>query len=218
MSTTFQIIPTETTFITFGQVITASERNINAFLHSIGIDASIQLQINLHDNQEKYVQEIPSSALFTWAENEYAWFTVNGIAGGTDAYCSPLNDPLMASENPWWWLDEIKLSNRSIPDLDEKLEKAKAFNRVWSFRRSAGQPGIIALGYGLMAAAVAELTQGIIWSEDNAWDYDRFPAEYADFLTWYFRPEKALSPEHAHWARGCLARIPGELGAKTYLP
>lgn len=87
------------------------------------------------------------------------------------------------------------------------------FNRLWSFRRSIGQPGIIVLSYGLISASVAELTNGILWSDDGAWDYERFPAESKDFFDWYFRPDKALDADKADWAKRCIDGIREELTA-----
>jgi hypothetical protein len=213
MSTTFDIIPTETDEITFGQVLVTSERNIHAFLNSIGIEHVIQLQINLHENNEKYVKEIQMTEKFEWGENEYVWFTINGIAGGTDAYCCNIKDNDIDPENPWWRLDDLEQNNKAIENIKEKLEKSKTLNRLWSFRRSAGQPGIIALSYGLISASVAELTNGLLWSDDGAWDFQRFPAESKDFLTWYFRPDQTLDADKADWVKRCIDGISEELTA-----
>ena len=57
MSTTFDIIPTEKAEITFGQVLETSEKNINAFLNSIGIEQIIRLKINLHENN--FIPPVP---------------------------------------------------------------------------------------------------------------------------------------------------------------
>lgn len=213
MSTTFNIIPTSTSNITFGQVLESSERHIQAFLQSVGIEASVQLRVYLHENREKYVRDIPLSSKFEWGAHEYVWFSIHGIAGGSDAYCGTLKDDIIDAEDPWWRLEELVLNNTGIKNIQEKLEQTKPFNRLWSFRRSAGQPGIMALSYGLIAASVAELTQGIIWSDDSAWDHERFPAESKDFLEWYFRPEQALSAETAEWSKRCIDGIQAELTA-----
>lgn len=66
---------------------------------------------------------------------------------------------------------------------------------------------IISFAYGIIAASLAELTDGIIYSEDSAWDYDRFPAVAADFYEWYFDPELTPDPDRAEWARGCFVAI-----------
>lgn len=212
MSTTFDIIPTQTIDITFGQVIQTSTRHIQAFLASLNIQKPITLQVALHDNEGKYKKKVQLDSLFTWQANEYAWFTIEGVRGGTDAYCEILRDTDIDPENPWWFLEEIKSKNEHIHAIDEKLTQAKNLNRKWWFRRSAGQPGIINLSYGLISAAVATLTGGLLWSDDGAWNHQRFPAESEAFLQWYLRPEFALKKEDEEWARECIAGLREDLG------
>jgi hypothetical protein len=215
MSTSIDIIPVETTEITFGQVVEISERNINDFLNSIGLTHRVKLKINIHDNHEKYVNNIQLSDKFEWKDNEYAWFAIEGIAGGTDAYCQKISGSDIEPENPWWRLELMELNNRTIDNIKEKLEKSKLLDKCWSFRRSAGQSAMIALSYGLISASVAELTKGILISEDGAWDYQRFPAESIDFLNWYFRPDQALNIDYADYASDCITGMEEELASRN---
>jgi len=211
MSTTIEIIPIETGEITYGQIIQIGERNVNTFLASIGIENKIKLSVNLHDNDEKYVNNVSLNDKFNLKANEYAWFYIAGIPGGTDAYQRIIEDKEIDIDNPWWRFDEMESNNKTIDEIRNKLEKAKKINRYWYFRRSAGQRGTIALSYGLISAAVAELTSGILWSDDGAWDYERFPAESREFLLWYFRPDKALKDGNGEWAKRCIEGITEDL-------
>ncbi|WFR56233.1 hypothetical protein QA584_21845 [Anaerocolumna sp. AGMB13025] len=43
------------------------------------------------------------------------------------------------------------------------------------------------LCYGFLAATLARLTTGVVYSDDGAWDYNKFPAEPLDFMRLYFR-------------------------------
>ena len=211
MSTTIDIMPVKTTEITFGEVISLSEKHINSFLNTVGIEKEIELLVNIHDNNEKYKFDIELTDRFEWKKNEYAWFSIKGIAGGTDAYCELLADPEIDPDDPWWKLADLKENNKRIDNIESKLEKAKKLNRMWYFRRSAGQPGIINISYGIIGASVAELTSGILSSTDGAWDYREFPAESDEFLNFYFRPEKAISDDNAEWAKRCIDGIEEEL-------
>ena len=212
MSTTFDIIPVETDKITFRQVIERSEKRINDFLrNNAGLNVELKLNVDLHENSEKYVHEIDLSSKFEWKKNEYVWFTIQGIAGGTDAYCEPIEDKRIDPQNPWWMLDEFKEQNTSISDFDEKLKAAKKLNKYWYFRRSAGQPGIINLSYGLIAAALAELTGGFISSTDGAWDYKKLPAEPKEFYKWYYIPEREENPDFKEWAQRSLKGLKEEI-------
>jgi len=212
MSTTFEVIPVETTHITFSEVIVLSEKRINGFFESIGIISNIQLRINLHENREKYVKEIDLDSIFRWADNEYVWFTILGVAGGTDAYCAELKDNFDDSE-PWWRLEDMLLNNKTIENFSSKIEKAKNLNCCWSFRRSAGQSATINIAYGIISASIAELTSGFIWTDDGAWNFQKFPAEPAEFYKWYFRPENEEHQESKEWANRCLNGIEQEIDA-----
>ena len=88
-----------------------------------------------------------------------------------------------------------------------------AHGHHWSFRRSAGQPAIINVAYGMIAGSLAELTEGFIYSGDSAWDHERFPATTQEFFSWYFRPDKAIKAEHAELAARCIKWIVEELKA-----
>jgi hypothetical protein len=45
---------------------------------------------------------------------------------------------------------------------------------------------------------------GLVYSADGAWDYELMPAEPEDFLSWYFRPELAISDESRTRAEHCI--------------
>jgi len=90
------------------------------------------------------------------------------------------------------WKNEIE-TNIKARELRDIINKSINIGYYWSFRKSIGQPGIINLAYGLIAASLAEITGGFVYSDDGAWDYSYFPALPEDFFRWYFKPEQ-LSP------------------------
>jgi len=63
---------------------------------------------------------------------------------------------------------------------------------------------LMLLSYGLIAAAFTELTNGLIFSDDGAWDYAIVPTSANLFLQSYFNPQYP-APEYASWARECIA-------------
>lgn len=210
MSTTFQIIPVETKSITFDDVIKLSEKRLNAFLNSYGLDSRFRLKISLHENSEKYVKEIDLDSGFEWKDSEYVWFNVIGIPGGTNAYCEEIKSEFEESD-PWWRLEDMISNNKTIEDFEQKIEKAKNLNVYWTFRRSAGQPATITLTYGLISAAIAELTGGFIWTDDGAWNFEKFPAEPNEFYKWYFKPQLEDHYDSKEWAERCLEGIKKEI-------
>jgi hypothetical protein len=91
------------------------------------------------------------------------------------------------------------------------IEVCLSNDRYWYFRRSVGQPAIINFAYGILAATLAELTDGIIYSDDCAWESERLPATASELYESYFVPSKALTSDGADWAGKCLEMIPDEL-------
>jgi hypothetical protein len=47
----------------------------------------------------------------------------------------------------------------------------------------------------MLAAALAKLTDGFLYSGDGAWDYDIFPARSEEFMVCYLTPGAARDPE-----------------------
>lgn len=95
------------------------------------------LKINLHENSEKYLKDRDLDSKFEWKDNEYVWFTVDGISGGKDAYCEEIKSDL-ENTDPWWLLNDMLLKNKTIKDFEQKIEKAKNLNVQWCFWRSVG--------------------------------------------------------------------------------
>lgn len=100
----------------------------------------------------------------TWPDETYAWFQVGDIAGGTDAYYWPVDE---VNLDYWHELAEGRRKAR-----DELIRRCLNVGHDWSFRRSAGQRAIISIAYGLIAASLAALTYGFVFSDDSAWDWD----------------------------------------------
>ena len=210
MSTTFYVVPVRTIDITFGQVIATAEKRVRQYLNSIGVHQRFKLGAMIHDRKEAYVSEPANSDLFAWKTTEYAWFYIHDYPGGTDAYCEPLKGQ-WEGKDQWWPIDSIEQEHcPDIGNLMEKVEQAKELNLYWTFRRSVGQLALMNIVFGLISGAVAELTDGIVWSIDGAWDYR--PAEHAAFFDFYFNPEKAIDNNNAKWADECIGGVQSEFG------
>jgi len=91
-----------------------------------------------------------------------------------------------------------------ITELDREIWKNEIETNIKArVRKSIGQPGIINLAYGLIAASLAEITGGFVYSDDGAWDYSYFPALPEDFFRWYFKPEYVVKNEDKVWLQNC---------------
>jgi len=196
MSTTFEVYP-KTKFIpTFQQLLERSITELHRFLKSVDIDsrASIQVRIQNKDGDQQVPFDLQSPA--TWPDDTYAWFKVANVLGGTDAYFRAVDED---TQDYWREFTEPRFKDR-----EALIFQCLDVGHYWSFRRSAGQPGIINIAYGLIAASLAELTSGFIFSDDSAWDWERFPALPHEFLGWYFVPDLALEDNFREWSARCI--------------
>lgn len=86
------------------------------------------------------------------------------------------------------WNEEIQ-ENENAQSVKEKIDTNLEIGYFWSVKRTMGQPAIVSLYYGYLAIAIAILTDGIIYSDDGAWDYLRLPMEGKVFKTEYLHVE-----------------------------
>jgi hypothetical protein len=194
MATTFDVIPSLNTEVTFGDVLELAQGNINRFLAKLSTPQSIKLRAEIITGEHRV--DANPTATFEWPQDKtYAWFSIEGIAGGTDAYCDTISSSYGVKGRQWWFLDELREAPGFQAQHETILSKAKALDRMWSFRRSMGQPPIINLSYGFIAGALAELTGGLVFSGDGAWDYQRLPISGPQFLAEYFSSGSSIKPE-----------------------
>jgi hypothetical protein len=205
MSTTFCAHPGSDLIPSFDQVCELASRNCQQFLRDIGFECQFPLEVQLRTAAGGRVGFTLNDAA-SWAEDQYALFSVPGVDGCTDV--------------TFWrtysvWEDSLaeEFAAKGLGDSwHGALQKAVQVGHYWSFRRSAGQPAVICLAYGMLAAAMAELTDGFIETTD-AWDYDCFPAKAENFKSWYFRPEHTKDPDDQWWVSHQLAQLSTELKA-----
>ncbi len=69
--------------------------------------------------------------------------------------------------------------------LPERLEAVLAQDHYWFEYRNLGGAAVASTGYGLVAAALAEATGGIIASFDSAFEIEHNGEDAATFLTWW---------------------------------
>lgn len=207
MSTTFDIIPASRANVKFGEVLELAQGHVNTFLADFEIEKQVELQAELIGETDR--RDAAFDEVFEWPQKTYAWISVSNVPGGTDVYCDTIKYE-DDSDEPWLFLDEMKAAPNYSTALEERLKAARKHNICWSFRRSAGQPAIVAVAYGLIAASLAELTDGLIYSGDSAWDYKVFPATGPELRDVYFRPRSTSEPDRADWVKRCIASLRSE--------
>jgi len=201
VSTTFEVYITPKSIIpSYESVLSLSNHYLAETLRCHNIVQSFSIDVEVRKVKTNETANFDKLNSVRWLTDEYAWFYVSGHAGGCDAYCNGVEESDYDRWNHEFETSEI--SRKIEPYMRECLTSGF----YWSFRRSAGQPPIIDLSYGLVAAAFAELTNGFIFSDDGAWDYAMLPATSRQFLQNYFNPSYPVL-EQAEWARRCIEII-----------
>ncbi len=201
MSTTFDVYPGNRNIPTFRNVLEEASGTINEHLSNLGVRKTIQLNVKIKEFKSDEDVRFSLDDRFIWNEDRYAWFYFDHIAGGTDVYYNqiiPINKKA--------WEGEIE-TNSNAQKLKDVINTSIELGYYWYFRRSAGQPAIINLAYGLIAASLAKITDGFIYSDDGAWDYNIMPALPDDFINLYFKPELASDRLDKEWFRKCIKQI-----------
>ena len=200
MSTVFEVYTTMKDAPSFNAVLALSNAYLRTELIKHDIDDNYEIDVSIRKEQTHEVVPFDKSSPATWAiDDEYAWFTVNEQPGGCDAYVYHFGDYLHFEQ---WYDDFIDATQAKVSKAH--MEKCFESGFYWAFRRSIGQPAIINLSYGLIAAAFTELTNGLIFSDDSAWDYAIFPTSADIFLQSNFDPHYPVS-NYANWAKECIA-------------
>lgn len=209
MSTTFDVYPRSKQLPTFTELLEKSTAELHRFLASVGVEARPPIHLRLQRCEDH--AHVPFSLMdkMSWADDVYAWFMVGNVAGGTDAYYDA--DAADIAEQWQGEFDDPKCRR-----IERLIRECVTVGHRWWFRRSAGQPAVVNIAYGLIAASLADITGGFIYSSDSAWDWERMPALPAEFFGFYFRPEQALEENFREWSQRCISAVAEELqGSST---
>jgi len=204
VSTTFDVYPRTANLPTVNELLERSTRELHAFLEAFRIVARPEIQVRLQRRADHAPVAFDLRGPLRWDRDTYAWFEVGDVAGGTDA-C--FDSDKRAIDEGW----EGELDHPRCLRLEPLIRTCVGVGHRWSFRRSAGQPAIINVAYGLIAGSLASITDGFIDSTDSAWDWERMPARPDEFLGFYFRPMLARGKDFREWSQRCIASLEDEL-------
>ena len=96
------------------------------------------------------------------------------------------------------------------------LDLVLAQDHYWYEYRNMGGPAVASTGYGLVAAALAEATDGVIASFDSAFDIEHNGETAEQFLSWWgdrrltsTEPERFLAARSTRaWPRHSFRGVP----------
>ena len=175
MSMSFDIFPTNTYIPKYEELKNLSQEMLKDYFAKENIDIDIFLEFNTKDIVSG--KNINCDSLIT-NETEYSSFSINGI-GESLIFYRKITDP-----DKEFWKEEIEL-NHKANELKEKIERNIKLGYMWNVKRTMNQPAIINIYYGFLAIAIAILTNGILYSDDGAWDYHSFPIGAEQFRMEY---------------------------------
>ncbi|SFS67661.1 hypothetical protein [Paenibacillus sp. BC26] len=191
MSTSFDVYPTTFNVPTYSALLEKANQLVNSRMKSLKNNSEFELNISLQNKNESIPVKLTDK--FDIHEEYYIWVSTDRISGGFCIY--QYNNDQMYKE---LWEDELR--REQSQKYEKKIIKSIERPYHWSVVRYAGTDPFYNLSYGLFASALAELTEGIIFSDDNAWEYSRFPCLPSEFNTFYFNPEQTVDKEHRNWA------------------
>ena len=120
-------------------------------------------------------------------EHQYGWVSMDDHKIGFDFY-------FFGKEEYWpegsSWHDYVlkDIASKVTPESGLALfpfERAATLGYSWSMRGRAGRSAATWLLAGVTATALAQLTDGFLWSDDGGADWDRVPASPGAFMAWF---------------------------------
>ncbi|PFG27599.1 hypothetical protein [Corynebacterium renale] len=196
MSTTIQVYPSISDFPFVEQTRARTEELFQELLDRYRVGSTIEVKAfypaKSAEDEIRYVDKHVA-----WAPDMEVGFSywINGEWDSSSwPSCLPVDDADRISEEDlvypfhskpehlgqWAIVEEFE---GVLPP--EKLSKILAQDHYWSEYRNFAGPAIASIGYGLVAAALAEATDGVIASIDSAFEIEHNGESAAEFLAWW---------------------------------
>lgn len=193
MSTTIDVYPTKPYFPLVEETRQRTEELFQQLLDRHGIESTITVRATTRaEDADRYL--VPITPELRWSPGLGACFSYY-INGEWDSDSWPSCD----ARDPGDYIQAEDLEDYDrkhlgrcwfVPEFehvlsDDTLRKMEAVEHHFSEYRNFGGPAVASTGYGLVAAAFAEATDGIIISMDSAFDDDHNTEDAQTFLTWW---------------------------------
>ena len=195
MSTTIDVYPTVDALPLVEEIRGRTQELFQTLLNRHGIGSTIEVKAFYPSSADIPIKYVEIDTV--WTPDLYLGFeySIDGI-WDSDSWpsCSFVEDDDRISEEDlvypfnskpehlglWYIVEEFE---GIVPPT--RLAKILAQDHYWTDERNFGGPPVASTGYGLVCAALAEATDGIIASFDSAFD-DKHNGETAEeFLLWW---------------------------------
>lgn len=195
MSTTIDVYPTENVLPLVEEIRRRTQELFQTLLNRHGIGSTIEV---------KAFYPSPADIPIKYAEKDVVWtpdlylgfeYLIDGI-WDSDSWpaCFSVDDDMRISEKHLVYPFDSKPEHLGLWNIVEEFEdivpptrlaKILVQDHYWSDERNFDGSPVASTGYGLVCAALAEATEGIIASFDCAFD-DKHNGETAEeFLAWW---------------------------------
>lgn len=205
MSTSFEVFPTKRTIPRCDEISEYSVRLFDEFMQKEKIACDVKLTIRevTVDGKQNLSSVNLSPVNLTSKEECYTVFNING-KGEIYVFYHELGE--IDTEA---WNEEMPL-NKNAQRIEENIYASLEMGHSWSIKRTMTQPAIACVFYGYLAIAIAILTEGIIYSDDGAWDYSCLPVMGSIFRDEYLDLNKVkdtvVKENIERWIEGLKTR------------
>ena len=195
MSTTIDVYPTINALPLVEEIRGRTQELFQTLLNRHGIGSTIEIKAfypSTADIPIKYVEKD-----VVWTPDLYLGFEylIDGI-WDSDSWpaCFSVDDDMRISEKHLVYPFDSKPEHLGLWNIVEEFEdivpptrlaKILAQDHYWSDERNFGGPPVASTGYGLVCAALAEATDGILASFDCAFDEKHNGETAEEFLSWW---------------------------------
>ena len=194
MSISFEIFPTTKKIPKCEEVNEYSINLFNGFIQNENIVYDIKCKVTEVSFDSKKCKK---PVFLTSNEEKYTIFNIN-----EEGEIYVFYDKIEKIDEEFW-NEEIKI-NENARFMEKKIWDNLKTGYSWRVKRTMGQPAVVNLYYGYLAIAIAVLTEGILYSDDGAWDYECFPIEGKSFEKEYLNLDKLNNITLKHSIESCL--------------
>ena len=195
MSTTIDVYPTVDALPLVEEIRGRTQELFQTLLNRHGIGSTIEVKAFYPPSADIPIKYVEIDTV--WTPDLYLGFeySIDGI-WDSDSWpsCSFVEDDDRISEEDLVYPFDSKPEHLGLWYIVEEFEdivpptrlaKILAQDHYWSDERNFGGPPVASTGYGLVCAALAEATDGIIASFDCAFDEKHNGETAQEFLAWW---------------------------------
>jgi hypothetical protein len=203
MSTSFEVFPILEKIPTFGEFNELLNKRICEFFQRYNIKIEKKYDIILLDKDGRSNKVNPSMPL-TMSPGSHCLVYSSSFDGILLYY--KMVDRLTHEI----WQDEIddKIKANNIREL---IEISLRNGYYWRIKRYDNQTPITDLLFGYVTGSIAELVDGIIHTDDGAWEPIHFPLFSKDFFKLFLNPELTDDLDFRIWSVETIKNLGGKL-------